>query len=42
MLLVRVWFGRIAWTDFVLDAETRRFAYIENGRLDATFDVDGK
>lgn len=42
MLLVRVWFGRITWTDFVLDAETRRFVYIENGRLDATFDAEDK
>jgi len=42
MLFVRVWLGRIAWTDFVLDAETGRFVYLENGRLDATFDVDRK
>lgn len=38
MLLVRVWFGRIAWTDLVLDTETLRFAYIEDGRLDAVLD----
>jgi hypothetical protein len=42
MLFVRVWFGRIAWTDFVLDTETRRFVYIENGRLEATLDAEGK
>ena len=35
MLFVRVWFGRIAWTDFVLNTETGRLAYIEDGRLDA-------
>jgi hypothetical protein len=34
MLFVEVWFGRIAWTDFILDAETHRFVYCENGRLD--------
>jgi hypothetical protein len=34
MLFVKIWFGRIAWTDFVLNAETGRFDYIEDGRLD--------
>jgi len=38
LLFVRVWFGRIAWTDFILDSETLRFAYIEDGRLDAVLD----
>ena len=41
MLFVKVWFGRIAWTDFVLDAETRRLVYIEDGRLDSMFDSPG-
>jgi hypothetical protein len=31
MLFVEVYWGRIAWTDFVLNAETLRFAYIEDG-----------
>jgi len=38
MLFVTVWFGRIAWTDFILDTETLRFAYIEDGRLDEMLD----
>jgi hypothetical protein len=38
MLFVTVWFGRIAWTDFILNTETLRFAYIEDGRLDAMLD----
>ena len=42
MLFVKVWFGRIAWTDFVLDTETRRFVYIEDGRLDAVLDSQDK
>ena len=31
MLFVEVYWGRIAWTDFVLNTETLRFAYIEDG-----------
>ncbi len=31
MLFVEVPWGRIAWTDFVLDTKTLRFAYIEDG-----------
>jgi hypothetical protein len=31
MLFVEVPWGRIAWTDFVLDTETLHFAYIEDG-----------
>lgn len=31
LLFVSVWWGRIAWTDFVLNTETMRFAYIEDG-----------
>jgi hypothetical protein len=31
MLFVEVPWGRLAWTDFVLDAKTLRFAYIEDG-----------
>jgi hypothetical protein len=31
MLFVEVSWGGIAWTDFVLDTETLRFAYIEDG-----------
>jgi hypothetical protein len=31
MLFVEVSWGRIAWTDFVLDTETLHFAYIEDG-----------
>ena len=31
MLFVRVPWGRIAWTDFILNTETLRFAYIEDG-----------
>jgi hypothetical protein len=31
MLFVEVCWGRIAWTDFILDTETLRFAYIEDG-----------
>jgi len=31
MLFVRVYWGRIEWTDFVLDTKTLRFAYIEDG-----------
>jgi hypothetical protein len=42
MLFVRVWFGRIAWTDFILDTETRKFVYIEDGRLDAVLDSQEK
>jgi len=30
MLFVEVYWGRIAWTDFVLNTETLRFAYIED------------
>ncbi|HEX5221906.1 MAG TPA: hypothetical protein VFZ59_20245 [Verrucomicrobiae bacterium] len=39
MLFVTVWFGRVAWTDFILNTETLRFAYIEDGRLDAMLDA---
>ncbi len=42
LLSVRVWFGRIAWTDLVLDTETLRFAYIEDGRLDAVLERGGE
>ena len=42
MLWVTVWFGRIAWTDFILDTETLRFAYMEDGRLDAMLDGPAK
>ena len=42
LLFVRAWFGRIAWTDFVLDSETLRFAYIEDGRLDEVLDRQEK
>jgi hypothetical protein len=38
MLFVNVWWGRIAWTDFILDTETRHIAYIEDGRVDAILD----
>jgi hypothetical protein len=31
MLFVEVCWGRIAWTDFILNTETLRFAYIEDG-----------
>lgn len=31
MLFVRVPWGRIAWTDFILNTETLHFAYIEDG-----------
>lgn len=31
LLFVSVPWGRIAWTDFVLDTQTRRFLYIEDG-----------
>jgi hypothetical protein len=34
ILFVEVWWGRIAWTDFVLDTKTLRFLYIEDGRDD--------
>ena len=38
MLFVEVWLGRIAWTDFVLNTETLRFAYIEDGRYVETLE----
>ena len=38
MLFVEVWFGRIAWTDFIINIETLRFTYIEDGRLDEMLD----
>jgi hypothetical protein len=31
LLFVSVPWGRIVWTDFVLNTETMRFAYIEDG-----------
>ena len=42
MLFVSVSWGRIAWTDFVLNSETLRFSYIEEGRLDAVLDGQGE
>lgn len=42
MLFVSVPWGRIAWTDFVLNTETLRFAYIEDGRLDQVLDSQEK
>lgn len=41
MLFVRVWFGRIAWTDFILNSESLRFSYIEDGRLDQSMGPNG-
>ncbi|HXF10503.1 MAG TPA: hypothetical protein VN625_06930 [Desulfuromonadaceae bacterium] len=42
LLFVEVWFGRIAWTDFILDAETLKFLYIEDGRDDFTFEEQSR
>jgi hypothetical protein len=40
MLFVEVYWGRIAWTDFVLNTETLRFAYIEDGFDYTTIDQE--
>ncbi len=38
LLFVRVPWGRIAWTDFVLNTETLHFAYIEDGMFTETLE----
>ena len=42
MLFVRVPWGRIAWTDFILNTETLRFAYIEDGMFTETLEQQEK
>ncbi len=38
LLFVNVWWGRIAWTDFIVNTQTLHFDYIEDGR-DHEFDA---